>query len=458
MNFIEKILIRFGGFSPQVAAEFSQSSDRALSTKLGAAVLFSALIASLNWATAGWTFSGTQPENIRIGISVLAACLAFSLVAILDSSFLYFSDTTNTSWWKKPFYGLLRIAIILLISAITSQAVIPVLLRSELAAHALRLADQADGQRSQAYDAQFKVSNKEEVIRRTTETVEKLEEKARIIPADIAQRIKDAEQCWANCRSKKNTLILAGLTKEEAKKMVAAKAGACSREEKNAKNLLNSYQEEMRAELAFARQSRAKAVQDTQDVHETIKARMEAARAIETEALSPASASVLHSLLKSDRGAQIKYVLLTLLFLMLEILPLILKFICGRTPIGEEISSGRFIASKQRTLKVTRAEHDFVLSNALYEASSEASLQVLVSAEGKAIFARYFAGYMTALAPSQAVEAMMREIERQQLDINQFVRQHPRYATVITTAWSQAIRQTLEILQGREAASGASSL
>jgi hypothetical protein len=83
---------------------------------------------------------------------------------------------------------------------------------------------------------------------------------------------------------------------------------------------------------------------------------------------------------------------------------------------------------------------------AVNAASIEALEQAMVNAEVRGLFAQVFGVHIVALAPTEAVTAMMRDLEARHVDVEGFMRRFPRYATIIAEAWSKAIKQTSDIL------------
>jgi hypothetical protein len=446
MGIVERIIVRFGGYSPATASQ-SSHEDREPIVKFGLSVLFSATVAAINWGTAGWAFSVNHPDEVRLAIAVLAGLFSFGLVSVLDSSFIYLADISESHWFKKVLYGVLRVSIIFLVSLITSQAVMPVLLGNELAAYALKMAEDSESSRIKTLDGQYKFSDKQLALKSTKEEVDKLEERSRIIPQYIQQRMKSAKQCWDSYTHKKQQLINDGYPSDTARAMMSIKAEVCSKEDKSAKNMLDAYTEDIRSQLVTARQVKTQAMADLQTTKVTITERVDNARAIEEKAFSPTSATVLNSLIETDPGAKKKYWMVTLFLMMLECLPLILKLVAGRTPVGEKIADERKETRNRRTMVAAEEEHHRRITNAILAATQNACTAVLGSAEGRQYFAEVFSSHMMALAPFEAATKVMKEIERHNLDINDYVRRYPKYATVILEAWTLAMKQTSAILQ-----------
>ena len=328
------------------------------------------------------------------------------------------------------------------------------MLGDELTAYALKMAEIAESNRINKLETQYKYSDTKLATDSANEEVVKLEEKLQIIPEDIQQRMKSAKRCWVNYYSKKQELTNAGYLSSEVKEKMKAKAVACANEDNVAKNRLNSYMEDIRSRLTAAHETKSQAMVELQTTKNTIAKRVSYARAIEDKAFTPTSATVLASLLETDRGVRAKYYLVTLLLVTLECLPFILKLIAGRTPIGERIADDRKESRIRRSMVLAEAEHERCITNAILVATQDACVEVLGSVEGRTYFAEVFASYMMALAPTGAVTEMMRDIERQQADVNDFIRRYPRYASVIAEAWTQAIKQTLKTLQGASASLG----
>lgn len=357
MTLMEKIFVPFGGYSPTTAS-FSSHEDREPVVRLGMAVAFSALLSAINWGTAGWTFSVNYPEETRLIIAVMAGAISFGLVSVLDASFLYFSDTSEASWLLKAPYGILRLMIILLVSAITSQAVIPAMLRPELEAYALKMAESAESNRSKALDAQFKVTERQAALQKAISEMDRIEERSRTIPPDIQQCLDSAKGCWASYYSRRQSLLKAGHTANEVKKILSSKAATCSQEEKAAKAMQNTYFEDLREQLSTAREAKRAKETELHSVQNDISKRIDHARSIEDKAYSPVSATVLGELLETDRGVRTKYCLVTIFLMVLECLPLILKLIAGRTPLGERVTADRREAKKRRASVMAENDHE----------------------------------------------------------------------------------------------------
>ena len=91
-------------------------------------------------------------------------------------------------------------------------------------------------------------------------------------------------------------------------------------------------------------------------------------------------------------------------------------------------------------------EHSFAISSAVHAALKRAVREALSSPEVYSLIVQSFSSYLTALAPTEAVGAMMREFEARQVSVEEFMGRFPRYVGFIAQAWSQAIKDTTELL------------
>ena len=151
-------------------------------------------------------------------------------------------------------------------------------------------------------------------------------------------------------------------------------------------------------------------------------------------------------MLRSDSGALMKWAIISLTLLFLELFPLIQKFQAGQSSIGRRIATERAIRRLQSDEHLAKAQHDAVVADAITGASMRAVADAIANPEVRATFAKVFSANIAAYAPTEAVQSMMHEFSSRQYDVDQFMRRFPRYASVIAQAWSKAINETAEIL------------
>ncbi|MEI6706541.1 MAG: hypothetical protein WCK96_05320 [Methylococcales bacterium] len=118
----------------------------------------------------------------------------------------------------------------------------------------------------------------------------------------------------------------------------------------------------------------------------------------------------------------------------------------GQSPIGQRIASKEFLQMKALYNEEAKMLHYFETETALRKMTNEATTQALANPMVKQVFVDAFMTSMQAFATFEAVQAMMRELEKNAYSVNTFQQRFPDYAEVIGMAWHRAIQQACEIL------------
>jgi hypothetical protein len=447
MKLLENLLISMAGYTPRTV-EADAHEEREPLLKLGWSVMLAMLVAAANWATAGWVYSEGAPTPIRFAVSTAGAALGGAIVVVFDRGFIYFADTSIAKGNGTVIaYAVSRICIILLVGSITAQAVIPIIMGKELAAHALYMTEQSEADRMSKLSTQYDLGSKKAAVEAATTEVKRLQQAVSTIPPDIQHVLATARSCWADYTNRRSELVRGGgVSEAQGREQLAWKASECDRESKIANAERDAYVKRTRAQLNAAVDLNDKASTEFSTANTTIKGKIERARAVEAGAITPRSSTVLYSMLRSDPGALMKWAIISLTLLFLELFPLIQKFQAGQSSIGRRIATDRAIRRLQSDELLARAEHDTVVADAITEASKRAVADAMTNPEVRATFAQVFAANIAAYAPTGAVQSMMHEFSARQYDVDQFMHRFPRYASVIAQAWSKAIHETADIL------------
>ncbi len=446
MKLLENMLIRLAGYTPKTV-EADAHEEREPLSKLGWSVMLAMLVAAGNWATAGWVYSEGALIPIRLAVSTAGAVLGGAIVLVFDRGFIYFADTSVAKGSAAVIaYAASRICIILLVGSITAQAVIPIIMSKELAAHALYMTEQSEAKRMSKLNAQYDLGSKEVAVEAATTEVKQLEKAASTIPPDIQQMLATARSCWADYTNRRSELVRVGVTEAQGREQLAWKASECGRESKIANAERDAYIKRTRVQLNDAVVLNKQAITELSGANTIIKGKIERARAVEADAITPRSSTVLYSMLRSDTGALMKWAVVSLTLLFLELFPLIQKFQAGQSNIGRRIATERAIRRLQSDEHLANVKHDTAVTDAITQASMRAVADALANQQVRATFARVFSANIAAYAPTEAVQSMMREFSGRQYDVDQFMHRFPRYASIIAQAWSKAIRETSEIL------------
>lgn len=443
---VEQVLLWLGGYSPR-ALQHEAPEDRQAITKIGAAVLFSTVFAAMNWGLAGWAYSRAFEPGMRLVVAVLAALIGALAVILLDRTFIYFLDTTlEGGRFQFAFYGAIRIGIILVIAGLTSQAVMPLLLGSELRAEALHMAEDSEKARMADLSVRYAIAPKEAEIKAVAKEIERLRLAAASLPSSIQKKIRAVEECWVEYETQRTVLLQRGYSTREAGEELLAKRSHCSERRHSANAEREAYFARTRTQLAQALNDRQLKEKDFAETTQIIKSKVERAAVVESESFNPESSTVLWATLGHNPGALAKWFLLSTMLLVFELLPFIIKFQAGQSNVGRRIATQRARRRIELDAELEQRKHDASISTAVSEASKEAVTVALADPGVRAVFAQTFSANIAAFAPVEAIRAMMRDLEARHVDIDAFMRRYPRLAPAIAEAWSRAIRSTSEIL------------
>lgn len=443
---LERAFIWLGGYTP-ATLEVDSRQDREPVSKLGATVLFAMVVAGINWAVGGWTYAESMGEAHRLWAAGATAFMGMFLVLVFDRGLIYVIDTAGqVARLRLLMFTVFRFVVVVAISSLTSQAVIPLLLGNELQVTALHMQEAAEKQRVNNLGQQFQVGNRETAAEQTSKEVARLAEAAETLPADIANRLASARQCWQNYSASRRSLVNSGMTPSEARERMRGKASACSQAEKSAKAAQATYLQRTREQLQQATDAQAAAHDELKTARSTVADRVEAARKIETNNLTVHSSAVLWELLRTNPGAMGKWLLITAVLLVCELLPLLYKLQMGQTPPGRRIAIDNRLQRRRLEADMVQQENALSMQEEITWASHAGMKSAMEQPEVRQDFADCFANTLKALAPSEAVTSMMQDLKARGPDVVGFQRQYPQYATVIGEAWRNAIAQTMNIL------------
>jgi hypothetical protein len=126
--------------------------------------------------------------------------------------------------------------------------------------------------------------------------------------------------------------------------------------------------------------------------------------------------------------------------------------------VGRRIGSKELIQTKQLENEEAKELHHFHIEGALRQTATNATIEGLAHPMMKDAFLQSFMAIIQAYAPFEAVQAMMRELEKSAYNVNTFQQRFPDYAEVIGMAWHRAIQQACEILSTPASSASASAI
>jgi len=341
-------------------------------SKIGLSICFASFLAALQFGIAGWFLAGDLDPVVRALVSITTAFIGALVVLLIDRSFIYASDTRADSVGKLGyFYITVRIFLILAIGSLSSQFVLPLLLKSELAIHIHDLKDQryqeAKDRYLGKYDVQAKVS-KEQSIR---SSISQIRAELDNPPQSLVRQKLEAENCMLDYKRKVNSAIGPDVDLNEVANLFSVDKAACDRLSIAYKEAYQGYFNPRKVLLTINQDAYSKAQEDANSAHAFMTTDLKQADETNQQFINMSSADVLWDLIKTNPGARSKYLLITIVQLVLELMPLLLKSLLGRSPLGirvamrmnalqEEYSDVELqyqLASIERLAKVTIAQN-----------------------------------------------------------------------------------------------------
>lgn len=446
IGILERIFIWLGGYTPDNLADDSRQNREPVS-KLGATVLFAMVVAGLNWAVGGWIYAEALSEPQRYWAAGATSLMGMFLVLVFDRGLIYVIDTSGkVARIRLVAFTLFRFVVVVAVSSLTSQAVIPLLLGNELNMKALQMQEASEQRRVSQLGQQYQVSTRESAVSQANQDVARLTQANQTLPPDISNHLAAARQCWQEYRSTHSNLLNNGMEPREARERLRTKATACSQADISAKAEQAAYFKRTREQLVQATDNQETARNELQTANTAIASRVDTARQIESRNLTPRSSAVLWELLSSNPGAMGKWLLITAVLLVCELLPLLYKLQMGQTPPGRRIATENRLYQRQLEADSVQHEQALTLQEEISHASHTGMQEAMKQPEVRQVFTDCFATKLKVLAPSEAVASMMHDLHTRGPDVISFQRRHPQYAQVIGEAWRNALAQTMDIL------------
>ncbi|MGR9015059.1 MAG: DUF4407 domain-containing protein, partial [Gammaproteobacteria bacterium] len=271
------------------------------------------------------------------------------------------------------------ILVVIAIGSITSQAVMPRIIGNDLKVTALHMLENGEQQRDAKLRNQFRIDAKESIVTAAIDEVRALEKAASALPQDIQVQLSDAKRCWGAYYSRRKSLLRSGYSKAGARAKLSLKAADCAGKEKSAEARRDAYFSAMHGQLDQERARKRQLEADLQASTAAIKAKMADAQDIEKLSLDARSSIVMWTLLSNNPGALFKWAVFSLVLLFCELLPLIQKFVSGRSAIGSRYANDCLLRKTEQAERVRLREHDFKMTSVVSLLSERAVNDALAS-------------------------------------------------------------------------------
>jgi ABC-type multidrug transport system fused ATPase/permease subunit len=319
-------------------------------TKIGSAIAFASFLAGIQFAIAGWFLSAGQPLIARFVMTIVCSGVGLLIVLVLDRNFIYLADTRYETEKKISYFYLgIRVFLITVIGSLSSQFTMPLLLKSELEIHAQDLKDGRYGQAKEFYQQKYELGDKSKALESLDQKIVRLKKEIQNPPQEITRKRAASDRCYQDYRQKLRNTFAPDLDESEIVQLYAKDKQECDRQEAGYRAAYQAYVTPRELELSNAGAEMTQAQAALETAKASIATDLTKTSAIHEAYINVASADVLWSLITTNGGVFMKYVLLTLLQLCLELMPIFLKIQAGQSQMGHRIALKAY-EHKTRTL------------------------------------------------------------------------------------------------------------
>lgn len=336
MNFFTRLMVSVTGHHIEPN---SKIQDVAGLSKIGLSICFASALAALQFGVAGWFLSSGLEPPLQSIAAVVMALIGACVVLIIDRNFIYAADTAyQTSGYMAYVYLAIRVFLILVISSLSSQFTLPLLLKSELEIHVQDLRDERYDLAKNRYTNKHELTEKIREERDLNQKIVKLKTSLQNLPPDLVHKKLAAEQCLKEYRKKVNSSIGPDVDDEEVANLYVHEKIRCERLELAYKEEYKVYIAPRQAELTINESAYRRQENELRQAQSLFKEDLQKANSNNANYLNTSSADVLWSLIDNNPGARMKYLMITMVQLILELMPLLLKSLLGRSPLGLAIA------------------------------------------------------------------------------------------------------------------------
>ena len=184
------------------------------------------------------------------------------------------------------------------------------------------------------YNVQEKVSNEQSI--RTS--ISKIRAELDNPPQSLVRQKLEAENCMLDYKRKVNSSIGPDVEFNEVANLFSADKAACDRLSVMYKEAYQGYFNPRKVLLAQNQDAYSQAKEESNSAQAFMKTDLKHADETNQQFLNMSSADVLWDLIKTNPGARTKYLLITIVQLVLELMPLLLKSLLGRSPLGIRVA------------------------------------------------------------------------------------------------------------------------
>ena len=308
-------------------------------SKIGAAIAFASFLASLQFGIAGWFLAMDLHILFQIVMALVLASIGAAIVLVLDRNFIYLADTRYETDKKLTYVYLgIRIFLITVIGSLSSQFTMPLFLKSELAIHAQDMKDGRFTEAKERYQQKYELADKTTGLTNLEAKTSKLHKEISSLTPELVKQRGLVGQCFTDYNKKTKTTFAPDLDEHEIISLYAKDKRECERIDGIYRENYRNYVGPKEVELAQMGVAITQAQSDIDTAKQDIAQDLDKASKVNEAYINIASADVLSSLVRNNPGAFVKYALITLLQLCLELMPILLKLQAGQSPLGHRMA------------------------------------------------------------------------------------------------------------------------
>jgi hypothetical protein len=327
-----------GGHSPAVLRGESREATHAIAMT-GSLVAFATLTTGSIWAIAGYAIAGDSLIGGAVG-AVLGASFALSI----DRIGAYALDAQTPGRGRTLAMVGIRACACILVSAITTERITPMLLGRDGERIASEQREAKDAARAKALNERYDITGLRANIAQADMKVTAAQAAVATIPATIVKMETDARTCWQTVARRRANLVARGVGEAERKRLLGPLSAHCGDLANAARRELGLYRDA--AQKAFAeivtRQSVAHDALSSAEA--TINARLAEGSQIDRASITSMSSIVGDSVLNSSPSARRTWIATFAFLLLVELSPFVLKLLSGASAPGARIAVDHSLA------------------------------------------------------------------------------------------------------------------
>ncbi|MGP0104056.1 hypothetical protein [Rhodoblastus sp.] len=331
---LRALALWLSGHSPSVLHDEGHEATHSISLTGGLVGVATAVTAA-NWGVAGSVFTGGSAAWIGGAVGAIAGA-TFALSVDRPGAFAL--DAQAPGRGRKLAILGARVGACLLVSAVTTEAVMPLVLGQDGARIALEQRETRDAARSKDLAAQFDVVGLRASVTQADAVAAAAQSAAAMIPPAILRMEGHTKACSQALARRRNALVAKGVNEVERRRQLGPISARCNGLANAARRELERYRETSQKALSEAVAAQSTAHTALEEAEKAIKERLSEAREIEKNAITPLSSIVGDSVLNASPAARRKWIGTYLLLLLLELSPLGFKWLGGPSGPGSRMA------------------------------------------------------------------------------------------------------------------------